>query len=266
MEDKTPELGKAAFGCPYCKAYAQQAWFDVWAKEITAKDVHNLSADRIRDFIAEQVKTDPDANVEFAKRLLRDVEQRLPGIGGVSDSKYVREISNAHVSRCFVCDREALWLGDQLTYPRREADVAEPNLDLPPDVKGDYEEAALVLADSPRSAAALLRLALQKLCSFLVGRHGDIDEMIGELVKRGLSPMIQQALDVVRVIGNEAVHPGTIDLRDDHGTASRLFTLINLVAEAMITQPRHVQELYSSLPPNKLKGIEDRNAKALKKE
>jgi len=35
--------------------------------------------------------------------------------------------------------------------------------------------------------------------------------------------MILQSLDIVRVIGNESVHPGVIDLKDDRHTALRLF-------------------------------------------
>ena len=37
------------------------------------------------------------------------------------------------------------------------------------------------------------------------------------------------------LIGNEAVHPGTIDLKDDPGTTLSLFELVNIVVEAMVT-------------------------------
>ena len=71
-----------------------------------------------------------------------------------------------------------------------------------------------------------------------------------------------QALDVVRVVGNEAVHPGTIDLRGDHSTATQLFRLVNLIAETMISQPKHVAELYAGLPPSQIEAIERRDAQA----
>lgn len=63
----------------------------------------------------------------------------------------------------------------------------------------------------------------------------------------------------MRVIGNDAVHPGQIDLRDDTKTAEKLFQLVNLIAEVMITQPKHVDELYESLPKTKKDQITKRD-------
>lgn len=78
-------------------------------------------------------------------------------------------------------------------------------------------------------------------------------------MKKGLNPLVQQSLDVVRVVGNEAVHPGVIDLRDDRASAERLFDLVNIVAEQMITHPKSVQEMYAKLPPAKLDAIQRRD-------
>jgi hypothetical protein len=74
-----------------------------------------------------------------------------------------------------------------------------------------------------------------------------------------LSPKIQQALDIVRVVGNNAVHPGRIDLRDDRETALQLFALINLIGDVMITQPKHLDELYQSLPQAARDAIKQRD-------
>ena len=51
------------------------------------------------------------------------------------------------------------------------------------------------------------------------------------------------------VVGNNAVHPGQIDLRDDVETVLKLFGLVNLVADVMITQPKQVDALYDSVVP-----------------
>src|SRR5690606_4895108 len=111
---------------------------------------------------------------------------------------------------------------------------------------------------SPRGAAALLRLAIERLCIHL-GKKGTIDAMIGQLVTDGLNVRVKQALDVVRVTGNDAVHPGTISFGDDPSTVTTLFKMVNLIAEKMISEPKHVEEAFASLPPEKLKWIEDRD-------
>ena len=91
------------------------------------------------------------------------------------------------------------------------------------------------------------------------GQHIDTD--IASLVKKGLDQRVQRALDVVRVVGNNAVHPGKLDVKDDRRTATALFGLVNLIAERTITEPRHVQELYDSLPEGVRDHIERRDGK-----
>jgi hypothetical protein len=134
--------------------------------------------------------------------------------------------------------------------------------DMPQAIWPEWREAEQILQDSPRGSAALLRLAVQKLLPVLGAKPDDINKMIGELVASGtISKTLQQALDVLRVIGNEAVHPGTIDLNDDRPTAVSLFSLINVIVEKAITEPRQVDELYAKLPPGKLEGIQQRDKK-----
>ena len=70
---------------------------------------------------------------------------------------------------------------------------------------------------------------------------------------------VRQALDIVRVIGNEAVHPGEIDLKDDLETAHALFELLNMIVDSMITQNLRIQEMYSKLPEKKIEGIRNRD-------
>jgi hypothetical protein len=141
-----------------------------------------------------------------------------------------------------------------------ESSAPPPNPDIPKDIITDYNEARSILSKSPRGSAALLRLCIQKLCAFLGEAGKDINADIGSLVKKGLNPKIQQSLDIVRVVGNESVHPGQIDLRDNPAVANQLFQIVNLIAETMITQPKMVETLYNQLPQLKKEQIEKRDA------
>ena len=134
-------------------------------------------------------------------------------------------------------------------------------MDLPAEIVADYEEARAIVSLSPRGAAALLRLAVQKLCKHLGKPGKDINDDIKSLVSDGLPATVQKALDSVRVIGNQAVHPGTIDFQDDSDVASSLFKLVNFIAHKMLTEPREVEEIYNSLPASKLAAIERRDGK-----
>jgi len=107
---------------------------------------------------------------------------------------------------------------------------------------------------------ALIRLAIQKLCKGLGQPGKNINDDIKGLVAKGLDPRVQKALDAVRVIGNNAVHPGQIDLRDDRATAESLFGLLNIVVEKMISEPKHIDEVYASLPESARQAIERRDS------
>ena len=111
-----------------------------------------------------------------------------------------------------------------------------PNLDLSDDLKKDFEEARQIANLSPKGAAALLRLVIQKLCIQLGEPGKDINKDIGSLVKKRLPAAVQKALDIVRVVGNESVRPGRIGLNDNPAITSKLFELVNIIAAKMITE------------------------------
>jgi rubredoxin len=136
----------------------------------------------------------------------------------VSGGQGYGQIEKYWTCRCTHCGLFSFWVDGNLVFPAVELAPA-PNSDLPADIITDFEEARSILNKSPRGSAALLRLCVQKLCKHLGESGKNINDDIGELVKKGLSPQIRKALDVVRVVGNNAVHPGQIDLADDTGTA-----------------------------------------------
>ena len=112
---------------------------------------------------------------------------------------------------------------------------------------------------SKKSAAALLRLALQVLVDDLEPGSGTINDKIGALVQKGLDPGVQQAMDVLRVVGNNAVHPGQIDLDADDALLLALFGLLNLIVDQVITRPKMLAGLFGSLPQTAQDGVARRD-------
>ena len=153
-----------------------------------------------------------------------------------------------------------------ILYPTTNlASIPLPSPDMPEEVTNDYNEARAIFGISPRSSAALLRLALQKLCKHLGEPGEDLNSDIGALVAKGLPVQIQQSLDVIRVIGNNAVHPGVIDLRDEKELVLKLFRIINFIINQMITQPQEIARIYNKLPEGPKKAIEQRSQKNSKR-
>lgn len=163
------------------------------------------------------------------------------------------------VSKCTHCGDLTIWHFKDMIYPHRGS-APMPNKDMPPEVLKDYEEAASILSKSPRGASALLRLGIQKLCVHLGGTGKNINDDIKRLVQKGLPVQVQQALDAVRVIGNNAVHPGQIDA-DNPEMAGSLFALVNLVTDYMISKPNEVSAIYGDLPQGAIDAIEKRDGK-----
>ena len=162
-------------------------------------------------------------------------------------------------AKCIHCSDISIWKGQIMVYPLT-GNIEIANSDLPEDIQNDYNEAKNIVNISPRGAAALLRLAIQKLCKHLGEKGENINEDIKNLVKKGLPQTMQQALDSVRVIGNSAVHPGTIDLNDKIEIAYALFGFINIICEVLITQPKKIKEYYeNNIPEGIRKNIEKRD-------
>lgn len=168
-------------------------------------------------------------------------------------------LGTVSVARCSRCEDMTVWFEERLVHPD-SAPAPMPNVDLPDDVKADFIEARSIYSRSPRGSAALLRLCIQKLCVFLGEPGKDLNSDIGALVKKhGLLPQIQQALDAVRVVGNNAVHPGELDLNDTPELAFSLFGLVNAITDQLISHPKQVEELYQQLPEGARKAVENRD-------
>lgn len=168
------------------------------------------------------------------------------------------QVDNLVLAFCVHCRTFSLWYHGDMIFPVLSP-APLPSPDLPESIAADYAEARSIVLQSPRGAAALFRLCVQKLCAHLGESGKDLNSDIAALVRRGLNPTIQRSLDIVRVIGNEAVHPGELDLRDDRETAINLASLVNLIVDSIISQPNTINRLYEKLPATKREAIERRD-------
>ena len=216
-----PKYGSTHFSCPYCQVYAVQQW---------------------------------EKSFNFNPSL---VDPQEPLQQWMLDPIMIDK-TEVETSRCSHCQNSTFWLSEKIIYPVVST-FPPANDDLPTDVKEVYEEAATIANQSPRAACALLRLAIEMLLKSL-GETGSINDSIGNLVKKGLDERVQQSLDIVRVTGNEAVHPGVIDFSDETDVGP-FFGLIDVIAESLISQPKRIHNLYNNLPEKARKAIEERDGK-----
>lgn len=256
-----PALGLDSFSCPHvnCGAIAHQSWYKLFA-DYYGKDDGKPWLPSQADLENFKRQKQSDEFINFFERFAnRDVFLETH-----ENQKFLRtEMINVSASKCFSCDGIAIWRGDELIYPLNHI-LVEPNEGMPPDVEADFLEANEIVDKSPRGAAALLRLCVQKLMVHLGEKGKNINDDIASLVQKGLDTRIQKALDVVRVVGNSAVHPGQIDFEDDKTIASKLFGLVNVIVETQITQRQHIEQIYENVVPESAKvQIEKRDARKL---
>jgi hypothetical protein len=134
----------------------------------------------------------------------------------------------------------------------------EPDPALKDEILADFQEARAVALLSPRSAAALLRLALQKLLKQIGQLGKNINADIAALVEQGLRVDVQKASDIVRLTGNDAVHPGDINAGDPE-TVMPLFDLVNFIADDLISRPNRLESFWQTIPEEKRNWVEDRD-------
>ena len=260
-----PSINETAFDCPHCGAFTTQTWFISYATKIDEETRVPFIGD---EDSLKRIATDENLTPELKGQVTEYFGKLLKGdvfLERVEKSLYnYFSAHNIFLSKCYNCKKFAVWIHDRLLFPPMRHGV-HPNLDLPEDVLHDYEEAQSIVDLSPRGAAALLRLCIQKLCINLGEKGKKLDDDIASLVAKGLNPLVQKSLDIVRVIGNESVHPGVMDLKDDRDTATTLFGLVNAITDQMITHPKTIETMYGKLPEDKRAAIEKRDAKPIAK-
>lgn len=129
---------------------------------------------------------------------------------------------------------------------------------LPPEVpkefSEDYNEASLVLSDSPKASAALARRCLQNLLRMKGGiKNGDLANEIQQIIDGGNLPSyILNTLDAVRNIGNFAAHPiksrSTGEIVDvEIGEAEWTLDVLETLFDFYFIQPKMIDQKKEAL-------------------
>lgn len=244
MDDFSPAYMKRVFACPHCSGIGAQVW-----------TTHVFFSD----------SQDSDGNPAFTD--WEDI--KLATCGACGDYSIWLKKKEARIS---LGSLAALTRGDQdpqgaaptvtvweMIWPKR-SNAELPHKDMPEDLVGLYQEARAVFNDSPRSSAALLRLLTEMLLQKFTDKD-TIHNMIGALMKEGLDFRLQRAADILRLAGNDAVHPApeSDDEGDPAERVGKMFRLVNKLVQDLITSPTEIDDLYEALPLGKREAIEKRD-------
>ena len=118
-------------------------------------------------------------------------------------------ISDFAFCKCTHCNQYSIWdkKKKNMLYPK-QTNRAFDLTDVPKDIAEDYQEACLVISDSPKASAALSRRCLQSI----LRNEGFSDKSLFKEIQNAidsnkLPSHISDSLDAVRNIGNFAAHP-----------------------------------------------------------
>lgn len=228
---KIPEQSKTildqnSFKCPHCGAFSHMKWENLFFISYDENGLEHNIPTRVHQANCASCSQD---NIWYNQKVGSNFLSLIPRPSQDSDLVRlfpIQEISNQ--------------------------DIPDYSPDMPNDVKVLYKEAALIFELSPRSAAALIRLALEKLCGHLGVKKKNIKESIEELAKENIIPSrVAKAADNIRLIGNANVHSGVIcdEVLDDINPA--IFAYINLIVDYAITKPKEIEEINSLFPEQK---------------
>ena len=231
---KQPEFGEENFYCPHCNVLSQQNWDLTFKTHVTLEEKEN-----------------PKEIYEIGIKMMN------------SQRAIKSKINKLLIAECqnLDCKKISIWYQEKMVYPKIVT-APLPNEDMPKDVEKIYQEARLISNDSPRAAAALLRVALEKLTVHLGETKGNLNTRIKNLKQKGLPELVIKSLDIVRINANEGgSHAGQISLtgEDNKKIVSKLFWLVNYIIEETITKPKEIESQFQNLPEDKIKGIENRD-------
>lgn len=239
---KKPEYNSKSFTCPHCGVYAQMSFYDYDEAKRQIGFLETLIFTMLKNSpkpLNDYQESDCFA-CSFKKESIASYIQQL--------KVYLESTFKVSICKCECCEDVSIWRDEKLVYPLT-ALVDKPSKYLSCEIAEIYNEAASVAILSPCSAAALLRLALQKL--FV--EHGffknSINESIMTLHKQAkINDELKDILDNIRFSGNNAVHVGLITLeKEDEKNILYCFKAFNRICEILLEEPIKDKELNKKL-------------------
>lgn len=254
MKFTPPSPFLTAFHCAYCKAYSAQNWYRTLINRSDGPCY--LEEPKIPDDLPIGFEYLHD---EWQTGLKLDVPFAMDNNLFVDTKKGTHHFYFVDVSQCSHCNRYSIWIRGQMVYPDTGAG-APPHEDLPEHLRADYMEAASIIDRSPRGAAALLRLILEQLLNHVGDEQKNSNDNIRDLVTENrLSKDVQKACDIIRITGNNAVHPGQLDIKDNADIVKASFELINVIVDELITRPKTMFALMNRMPEGAVEATERRD-------
>jgi Domain of unknown function (DUF4145) len=234
--DRTPALDRRSFYCPHCAALAQQDWVA----------------------LGYETQDDSGAPPYWVSLAAVTEPSSAPPADPFSEPRPTTTVHRWQGAQCHSCQEWSIWLDTRMVYPHRSAGgPAHP--DMPEFVRELYQEAAAVAAVSRRAGAALARAVIERLIKELDSEAPEkarLNQRIDRLRGR-VSTSLGQMLDVVRVVGNGALHVDEqpdelIVITMDDTTGPELIELMletaNDLVDELITRPRAVNGYWGKLP------------------
>lgn len=242
-----PKYELSAFNCPHCNAYAEQYWSNLLSEP---ENFNKKFSDLIQNLTTQNINT-YRYHAYFSERLIDwdfDLSRCL--------------VRNAQIATCNHCENISLWIKQKMIFPNMIT-VPLAHQDMPTNVKELYDEARLVSGLSPRSAATLLRVSLERLTEYLGEITGNLNARISRLNAKGLPETVIKGLDIVRIHGNDGAHSNQMDMdeQDTPEIVNQLFWIVNYIVEKVITEPNEINRRFQQLPASKINAIENRDNK-----
>jgi hypothetical protein len=258
-----PKFGIGAFCCPYCSTHSAMTWYRLAVNSYF--DNTDTAPVRISKNISKFDRAVAQGGLDPLGRDFEMLEGALAKVDvkeydnrqmplNTSDVESVKcvtfDVQYGSASRCANCQEIMIWAGGKMIFPRGSGAIT-PSENLSDQCSAIFSEAASVLDGSPRAACALLRLCLENFCEEEGYTKGRLVDKLDKMRESGLLEGVWEALEAVRVVGNDAVHPGSIRLGDKREFADILFELMNFVADSIISRREAAKRLHALLPETK---------------